>query len=97
MAGEYEVIGIFEKDPGMFGGPGIDTFAMIPFSLFRKQYPEAKELILAFSVSEGRSIRTRRKDEVTEAHAALASCKAQPGKRLRVHLAGLPRRICGRS
>ena len=50
---EYEVIGVFEKDPGMFGGPGVDQFVVIPFSLFRKQYPESKELILAFSIRKG--------------------------------------------
>jgi putative ABC transport system permease protein len=63
---EYEVIGVFEKDPGMFGGPGVDTFAVIPFSLFRKQYPESKELFLAFSVAKGVSPDIA-KDEVIDA------------------------------
>ncbi|HYP15204.1 MAG TPA: FtsX-like permease family protein, partial [Bryobacteraceae bacterium] len=49
---QYDVIGVFEKDAGMFGGPGVDQFAVIPFSLFRKQYPESKELIMAFSLPE---------------------------------------------
>ena len=48
------MIGVFEKDPGLFGGPGVDQFAVIPFSIFRKHYPESKELILAFTVREGR-------------------------------------------
>ena len=26
----YEVIGVFEKDPGMFGGFGVDQFAVHP-------------------------------------------------------------------
>ena len=63
---EFEVIGIFEKDPGFFGGPGVDQFAVIPFSFFRKLYPESKELILAFSIAKGVNPE-RAKDEVTEA------------------------------
>ena len=63
---EYEVVGVFEKDPGLFGGPGVDQFAVIPFSLFHKQYPESKELILAFSI--GKNVTPEKaKDEVTEA------------------------------
>ena len=49
----YEVIGVFEHDQGLFLGPGVDIFAVIPLSNFKKQYPEAKELILAFTVPEG--------------------------------------------
>lgn len=71
---EYEVIGVFEKDPGMFGGPGVDTFAVIPFSLFRKQYPESKELILAFSIPKEVSPE-KAKDEVTDAMRRLRRVK----------------------
>jgi putative ABC transport system permease protein len=46
----YEVIGVFEHDQGLFLGPGVDIFAIIPLSNFKKQYPEAKELILLFTV-----------------------------------------------
>jgi putative ABC transport system permease protein len=63
---QYEVVGIFEPDPGMFGMPGVDNFAIIPFSLFRKQYPESKELFLAFTVSRDASPTTAI-DEVTDA------------------------------
>ena len=49
----YEVIGVFVHDQGLFLGPGVDIFAVIPLSNFKKQYPEAKELILAFTVPEG--------------------------------------------
>ena len=63
---EYEVIGIFEKDPGMFGGPGVDQFVVMPFTLFRKQYPESKELILAFSIAKGVNPDAP-EDEVTDA------------------------------
>jgi len=46
----YEVIGVFEHDQGLFLGPGVDIFAIIPLSNFKKHYPEAKELILIFTV-----------------------------------------------
>lgn len=49
----YEVVGIFEHDQGLFLGPGVDIFAVIPLSNFKKQYPEAKELFMAFTVPEG--------------------------------------------
>src|SRR6266849_7085826 len=50
--GLYEVIGIFEHDQGLFIGPGVDNFAIIPLSDFRKRYPENKELIMAFTVPQ---------------------------------------------
>src|SRR5260221_12866335 len=40
----YEVIGVFEHDQGLFLGPGVDIFVIIPLSNFKKEYPEAKEL-----------------------------------------------------
>jgi putative ABC transport system permease protein len=52
----YEVIGVFEQQAGLFGGPGPDDFAIIPLGDFRKRYPEAKELVLAFSVLPGKSL-----------------------------------------
>ncbi len=48
--GAYEVIGVFEHDQGLFLGPGVDIFAIIPLSNFKKQYPEAKELVMLFTV-----------------------------------------------
>jgi putative ABC transport system permease protein len=62
----YEVIGIFEHDPGLFIGAGVDTFAIIPLSNFRKMYPEAKELIMAYTVPENVRLDTAQ-DEVTQA------------------------------
>jgi putative ABC transport system permease protein len=62
----YEVIGVFEHDPGLFIGPGVDAFAVIPLSNFKKQYPEAKELIMAFTVPENVSLQTAQ-DEVIQA------------------------------
>lgn len=54
----YEIIGVFEHDQGLFLGPGVDIFAVIPLSNFKKQYPEAKELIMAFTVPENINIDT---------------------------------------
>lgn len=62
----YEVVGTFERDPGLFGGPGVDQFAVIPLSNFHKHYPEAKELIMAFTVARGVDI-DQAKDEVVGA------------------------------
>lgn len=63
---QYEVVGVFEPDQGLFGGPGVDQFTVIPFRTFRKQYPESKELILAFSIGKTVSTETA-KDEVSDA------------------------------
>jgi putative ABC transport system permease protein len=38
----FEVVGVFEKDTGFFGGPGVDSFVCIPYSTFHKLYPEIK-------------------------------------------------------
>ncbi|PYU78308.1 MAG: hypothetical protein DMG51_18970, partial [Acidobacteria bacterium] len=54
----YEVIGVFEHDQGLFLGPGVDIFVVIPLSNFKKQYPEAKELIMAFTVPENVNVET---------------------------------------
>jgi putative ABC transport system permease protein len=48
----YEVIGIFEKDPGLFGGFGVDQFAVIPLANFHKNYPNVREIFLIFTVRE---------------------------------------------
>ena len=62
----YEVIGVFEKDPGLFGGGGVDAFAVIPLSNYLKNYPEAKETHIAFTIPRN-SDPQRGVDEVTEA------------------------------
>jgi len=51
----YEVIGVFEEDPGLFGGPGVDQIVAIPLTNFRKQYPEIKEYFLAFIIDRDAS------------------------------------------
>jgi putative ABC transport system permease protein len=54
----YEVIGVFSHDQGLFLGPGVDIFAIIPLSNFKKQYPEAKELIMLFTVPKNVNVET---------------------------------------
>src|SRR6267378_735483 len=39
-------------------GPGVDIFVVIPLSNFKKQYPEAKELFMAFTVPENVNVET---------------------------------------
>ncbi len=46
----FEVIGVFAHDSGLLGGPGVDQFILMPLSTFRKHNPNAKELIMAFTV-----------------------------------------------
>ena len=62
----YEVIGIFEKDSGFFSAGGVNQFAMIPLSNFRKSYPDSKELAIAFTAPRNGDVQ-KAKDEVTEA------------------------------
>jgi putative ABC transport system permease protein len=62
----YEVIGVLEEYPGLFGGPGVDDFALIPLSNFRKNHPESREVVIAFTVPAGASVE-RALDEVVEA------------------------------
>ena len=44
---QYEVIGVFARNPGLFGTPGVDQFVIIPLSTFRKHNPDMKEVVLA--------------------------------------------------
>jgi putative ABC transport system permease protein len=62
----YEVIGVFAHDEGLFLGPGVDIFAVIPLSNFKKNYPGSKELFLAFTVPEDVNVQTGQ-DEVIQA------------------------------
>jgi putative ABC transport system permease protein len=63
---QYEIIGTFEPDEGLFAGLGVDQFAAIPMSNFRKSYPEVKERFLGVS---GREEYTNQqvRDQVEEA------------------------------
>jgi putative ABC transport system permease protein len=62
----YEVIGIFQNDTGLNLGAGVNQFAVIPLSDFHKNYPDSKELAIAFTVLPGSDI-DKAKDEVIEA------------------------------
>jgi putative ABC transport system permease protein len=64
--GLYEVIGIFQHDSGLNLGAGVNQFAVIPLSDFHKNYPDSKELAIAFTVLPGSDI-DKAKDEVIEA------------------------------
>jgi putative ABC transport system permease protein len=48
----FEVIGVFEKDPGLFGGMGVDQFVCIPLSNFRKHWPSIKDVWLIFTARD---------------------------------------------
>jgi putative ABC transport system permease protein len=48
----YEVIGVFDKDPGLFSGFGVDQFACIPLTNFHKSFPEIKEVFLMASARQ---------------------------------------------
>jgi putative ABC transport system permease protein len=73
----YEVVGVLQRESGMFGGPGPDQFALIPLSDFHKRYPEAKELILAYSVRPDVSVDAAQ-DQVIQAMRRLR--KVPPDK-----------------
>jgi putative ABC transport system permease protein len=62
----FEVIGVFESDPGLFGTPGVDQFAIVPISTLHKNYPEIKEIFIAVAAKEGADMNVMR-DEVVEA------------------------------
>ncbi len=62
----YEVIGVFQKDPGLFGGFGVDQFACIPLTNFHKNYPETREVFLLASVREDADV-NRARDDIVEA------------------------------
>jgi len=62
----YEVIGVFQKDPGLFGGFGVDQFAVIPLNNFHKNYPEIREIFIIASVRTDADI-SRTTDDIVEA------------------------------
>jgi putative ABC transport system permease protein len=61
----FTVIGVFEPHQGLFGGPGVDDFVIIPYRTFAKMYPEIEEVILAVSTFSPAML-TQAMDEVTE-------------------------------
>src|SRR5258708_7837775 len=72
----YEVVGTFDHDQGLFGGPGVDVFAIIPLSNFRKEYPDAKELVMAFTIPEHVNVISAQ-DEVIQAMRRLRHVPAK--------------------
>ncbi len=70
----YEVIGVFAHDPGLFGGPGVDDFAIVPFNEFHKHYPEAKELIMGLRLKPG----IERQSGLEEVTAAMRRIRRVP-------------------
>jgi putative ABC transport system permease protein len=56
----YEVIGVFEPDAGLFAGFGVDQFACIPLSNFRKNFPDLRERFIAVAGKEGYTMDTVR-------------------------------------
>lgn len=54
----YEVIGIFQPDQGLFSSFGVDQFACIPMSNFRKSFPAIRERFLAVAARDGFSLDT---------------------------------------
>ena len=72
----FEVIGIFVRDEGLFGGPGIDQMVTIPLSTFRKMYPSRRnsEYTMAVSVQETSQVQKA----VDETVAALRRVRKVP-------------------
>lgn len=62
----YEIIGVFAKDPGLFGGFGVDQFVCVPMSNFRKNNKDVRETFLVFTVRNDADLNTVR-DRVVEA------------------------------
>ncbi len=61
----FEVIGVFEPHQGLFGGPGVDQFVIIPYRTFQRMYPEIEEIVLAVTVRDQTQLE-RAKEEVSE-------------------------------
>jgi len=58
----YDVIGVFERDPGLFGGFGVDMFVVIPFTAFHKSYPEIRDMFFAVSIRDDADLAVARND-----------------------------------
>jgi len=62
----YEVIGLFQADQGLFASFGVNQFACIPMSTFRKNFPEIKERFIAVAGRDGFTMQAV-KDQVEDA------------------------------
>jgi putative ABC transport system permease protein len=61
----HQVVGTMEKDPGLFGGPGVDQFVVLPYNTFHRMYPEIEDNLIAVSVRNPNLI-AKAQDEVVE-------------------------------
>jgi putative ABC transport system permease protein len=61
----FLVIGVFQPHQGLFGGPGVDQFIIIPYRTFAKLYPEMEEIILGASALDPKLL-GRAEEEVVE-------------------------------
>ncbi len=61
----FKVIGVFEPHQGLFGGPGVDQFVIIPYRTFAKLYPEIEEVVIGVSVRNP-ALLGRAEDQVIE-------------------------------
>ena len=62
----YEVVGLFQADQGLFASFGVNQFACIPMSTFRKNFPEIKERFIAVAGRDGVTMQSV-KDQVEDA------------------------------
>ena len=61
----FEVVGVFEPHQGLFGGPGVDNFVIIPYKTFHKMYPNIKEVVLVMKARSNETMDAA-KEETTE-------------------------------
>jgi putative ABC transport system permease protein len=61
----FAVVGVFEPHQGLFGGPGVDQFVLIPYKTFHKMYPEIDEVVLTFKARDTTLLRAAM-DQVSE-------------------------------
>ncbi|MCL4524293.1 MAG: ABC transporter permease [Acidobacteria bacterium] len=61
----FTVIGVFEPHQGLFGGPGVDDFVIIPYKTFAKMYPEIEEVIITVCTTDP-SLLPQAQEEVAE-------------------------------
>jgi putative ABC transport system permease protein len=62
----FEVVGLFAADQGLFASFGVNQFACIPMSTFRKNFPEIRERFIAVAGRDGFTMQAV-KDQVEEA------------------------------
>jgi len=60
----YEVIGVFDRDPGLFGGFGVDIFACIPLTNFHKNFPNIHEVAVAVMAQDEASLGQARNEVI---------------------------------